>query len=303
MTKVFRSANVEEISFAASVLKTRELPLTVYRGLQLRLTFTHTNAASPDLDVKNVCDMIKRLSIVINGQDTLISMAGYDLYALNFYDSGVSPMQSIDTTASTAGLTSYVDLYLPFALTRAVNPEDTLLDVRGASSVVLEIQWGSTMGTNVTITAGTLGITTLEYDNVDPAAKFARHEFSKNIHTLTATGTRIEKAAVGSNNQYRRIMLLTKNSSGVAADTILSKIAVRSRTYYWQQVAASAIKARNQMSYAVTPLTGVYVLDFTTDGKMVQRIDARPLPELIIEMESLVSSGEVEILFEKAIYA
>ena len=59
----------------------------------------------------------------------------------------------------------------------------------------------------------------------------------------------------------------------------------------------------NAWEFAQSVQTGLYVLDFTRDGKLTQRIDARNLSELIVDVNSLVSNGTMEIVKEKAIFA
>lgn len=303
MAKIPRSIEVERITWAASTLKTRELPLTVLKGLTLNLVLAVTNAASAALTRFELAKAITRISLVINGQDTRVSIPFYHVFFQNFYDFSKEPPYTIDVTEG-ASKVDKLCLYLPQALTRAVVPEDTLLDLRGASSCVLEVQFAAAaLNAKVTVTSGYLEIQTSEYANVSKEAKFARQEMSHIQDDLSATGTKQIKLEAGGNNQYKRLFVYCFNDSAALNDSQIDNLIVRSRSFHYKDVADDILQNKNVLDYSISAQTGVYVIDFTTDGKMSQRLDARPLGELILELNSLVSNGTVEVVKEKAIYS
>lgn len=298
---------VQAIEFATSATKTRELPRSVYRGLQLDFHLTHTNGAAPTITWETFCKMITKIEIVVNGRDTVMSLTGQQLYAMNYFDHAIAPVSSFFVTATASG-TSYMSLYLPFCLNRAIKPGDTLLDVRRASSVVLAVTFGTSIESTSNISAyssGYLYIAPDEYVEVPADGVFARHEIAYQVETIAATGEFLVKMPTSSNLQYRRFMLLTKDGSGNLSNGILSEIALRSRVFYWLNIDQSSTlpHLRNRMTrlYNIAPLTGLLLFDVTTDGRMTERIDAKSLPELIFSLNA-AATGSVELLMDRVIY-
>lgn len=294
---------VQGLTYAASQLVTQLLPKVVYRGLHLRLSVTHTNSSANGLTVDSILQLISRLQVVLNGQDVVVSLSGQDLRLMNQYDFSIDVPQVI-TTGDGAGKISTVQLYIPFGLTRAANPEDTLLDARRVDSIVLECTWGSgTIATSgATVTAATLEVTTDEYANAPADLVAGRHELSVATRNLDAAGLISLNLETQSNNQYRRLFVITRNS-GALSSAQLSRIAVKSRSFYYFDMYAPTIQDWNQQENGLAFQAGLYVLNFTRDGRQTQRIDARNLSELIVDMTSLVTDGTVRILKDKSIFA
>lgn len=301
--KIPRSLKVQAINWIASTLLTQELPHGVIKGLILKIDLKTTTGAGPALSREQLAGTVTKLDIIANGQDTIISIPGKHLYFMNFQDASKEPNYSIDNTASSSNRVQQLTLYLPFGLTRAAVPEDTLLDARNFSSLVCAVTWSAAaIGTNHTITSGSLRIETVEYANVDDAQPFARHEIGWSQGNLSATGRLSFNLDYGGNNQYKRLFVLTRDNSGALSNVQIDNIGVRSRAFYYLDSPADLIQDKNLLDYAIAVNTGVYVIDFTTDGKMSQRLDARNLSELVLEVNSLVANGTIEILKEKAIY-
>lgn len=302
MPKVPRKLNVQGIPFVASALATRDLPKSVFKELILELSMTHTNTGAPALTYEQACKAVSKINIVGNGQDNVVSLSMQHLYALNYYDKAVTPPSSFVTTSG-AGKVSTLTLALPFGLTKAAMPEDTLFDGRGLSSLVMEVLFGSAAPmSGVAITSATLDISTLEYDFVDPKAAFARHEMTFLSQAVTVAGVNQVKLPVGGGNQYRRLWVFSKDSSGNLADGI-NNVDLYTRSYHWQVLDGVNVKARNRLDYGIAPLTGVYVIDLCTDGKMSERLDARTIGELNLDITTAASTGTLEVVLEKAIYA
>lgn len=301
---IFRRIEVPAVRYTASTLVTRELPKTLYKGLQLQLEVTHTNAGSGvAITQETLCKLIDKISIVINGQDHIIKLKFYQLFYMIGYLTAITPVSDIFTTTSTQG-TSRISLYLPFALFRAVRPEDTLLDARNASTIDLHVEWGNSIGAGVTsIDSASLKIYTKEYANAGANIASGVHRFSYVTESLTATGQKDCNLETGEGNQYSRLWLFALNNSGALSDVQFDTVGVKSRDTYYTKISADALKKMNCHDYNYAPKTGVYIIDFTTDGKMIQRLDATNLSELKLELNSLVSNGTVEVVREKVVYA
>lgn len=306
MPKQPRLLTVENILFASGAPRSRELPKTVYKGLLLKLTINHTNGAGPVITADSFLNILTRLDLVINGQDNLISTSlRHFFYQLNYDFTRLLAGNhvSLFTTASSTG-NSIAYLYVPLGLTRSLNPEDGVLDARNFKTLMLVANWGSSIGTGVTtINSGQLDIFPDEYSNVDDAFAAGRHEFNSVSRNLDAVGARTLELETKSNNQYRRLWIYTRDSAGALSDAQISNIIVRSRSFHYVNIPADVLQRYNGIEYSRDHQTGLYVIDFTRDGKMTQRIDARELSELIVETTSLVSNGSIEVVKEKVIFA
>lgn len=295
---------VQQLLLGSSSLFTRDLPKTVYRGLILEFNVNHTNGASPVISIDSLLAFVSRIAIVIDGQDYLISLQARDLYYMNQADYSVAPFSSLFTTVSSTG-TSTFQIYIPLALSRALRPEDTLLDARKVSTVVLEIQTGASIGTGVTtINSANVNILTDEYANAPAEMATGRHEMNAIDRNLDATGLIQQNLEVGSNNQYRRLLVFTRTSADVLDNAQISGIAVRSRSFYYANVTLDQMLQQwSTQLFGLAFQTGLYPVPFTRDGQMTQRVDARNLSELVVEVTSLVSNGKLRIVKDKAIFA
>jgi hypothetical protein len=294
MPKVFRKLEIESVAWAASTLKTREMPLTVYKGLRFDLNTTHSGA-TPSID--ELLAIIQKVELVANGQDTIVSVPGFHLYYASKRERGVAPLSTITSTAGR------MSLFLPMALIRAISPQDTLLDARGLSSLTLKVTWAADIAGTATASAASLEINTEEYSNVPVDSKFGRHEFGYDIVNLDAASVKQFKLDVGSNNQYRRLWLYVLDGSDALANTEISKIGVKTRSFYYMNENSDVVQASNREDYNLAEDAGVYVIDFPSGGMMSERLDARALSELILEVTSLVTDGTLYIVKEKVIYA
>lgn len=306
MPKQPRFLPIEQILFASGSPRSRELPKTVYKGLLLKLTINHTNGASPVITVDSFLNVLPKLNLIINGQDQILSVpARHWFYQQNYDFSRLASGNhvSLFTTASSTG-NSIVWFYVPISLTRCLNPEDTILDARGFKSLILEANWGTAIGTGVTtVNSGQLDIFTDEYSNVDENFAGGRHEFNVSSRNLDAVAARTLELETKSNNQYRRLFIYTRDSTGALSDSMIDNIIVRSRSFNYVSIKADSLQRLNGFDFARDHQTGLYVVDFTRDGKMTQRVDARELSEFIVEVNSLVSNGTIEVVKEKVIFA
>lgn len=323
MPKIPRKLKIEQIDYVASSLRTRRLPLSVYKDIMLEWKWTSSQTAgTPTFD--EWLRIITKISIVLNGQDTLVSVPFYFLYYMNLYEFGAAPY-TVYTATATATKVNRCAVILPFALLNAVSPQDTLLDARRLSSCVLEVSFGATPADYTNVVAY-LQIDSHEYSNVateGPAANFARHEYAWDQIGLDKTGNIDVKLEVLSNNQYRRLWLFVWDDATPTArqDGYLSNIIVKSRSFHFYDQEADSVQFRNQLEYGLVDpasgtwnpvaagthagyATGVYVLDFPTFGLMSQRADARELSEFILQVTSTVNAADImDIIKEKAIFA
>jgi len=295
---------IERIAWAASTMKPRKLPASVLRGLWLHIILTTTNTGGAALTAYDLAKAVNKFRIVLNGQDTKMRVPGYHLYMMNYYDFSHEPQSVLDTNVGT-GKTQKLFLYLPEALVRAGIPIDTLLDGRSSNkitSVHLEIDWAAAaIGTNVTVTSGYVNIYPSKYTGVPVGVQIARHEWAHDLFTLSSTGEVDLKLAYGGDNEYRRLFIYAFDSSGDLDDDQFDNIKVKSGSFTWKDLKSEVVQAQNVFQFSIANKTGVYIIEFPTDGLMSERIDAKSLDEFVVTVNSLVTNGTVEIVSEKYI--
>jgi len=306
-----REAQIQRLDWAASQMVQRELPYTVLRGLFLKLILTTTNGAAAALTALQLASVISEVRVRINGSDTRKALSGEWLWIMNYNDFSKSPEASIDTGLG-SGRTQSITLYLPAALTRAVRPSDTVLDLRKlppmnpVSTATLEVQFGAAaIGTDMVVTSGYVNIQSVEYTGKDLEGVRpwqAIHEFSHVLFPVSVTGVNRIMVETGGVNEYRRFFVATKNAAGAYSNDQISSIAVRAREYTWIETASDLIQDMNAQQFSISPLTGVYIIDFCTDGLMSERLDAKGLGELTIEPNVLLAGGTIFLLKEKVFY-
>lgn len=297
---------IERIDWAPSTFKPRMLPAGVFRGLLLDMVLTTTNGVAAALTNYDLAKAISQITVKLNGQDNLYVFPGYHLSFMNSHDFTIACHSTIDT-ANGAGKTQKISLYLPFALTRAVRSKDAVLDARASNKITraeLGIDWAAAaIGTDVVITSGYINILGLLYDQAPTPIATFRHEFSHLKDDLGAVGSVDVKIPFGGWNEYRRFFIYTFNNTGALDDSLITAVQLKSLSYSWQKLSADQIKALNNNTFSLSPSTGVYILDMTTDGMMSERLNARSLSELILSFTSTVANGTVEIVSEKVIGA
>jgi len=114
--------------------------------LALRLQYTVSNGATPPTGPlwQTLARLIRRLEVVVNGQDTVVSMNGAHLASRAALEFGTRAwgMDAAIVLTSNAVTTYEVVIPLPFFLPRAVRPDDSSLDLRRADQAVLAVTWG-----------------------------------------------------------------------------------------------------------------------------------------------------------------
>lgn len=306
MTMIKRKIPIEQIDYAASALKSRQLPLSVMAGLHLKVSANYDLGAGALTAEEFWRNIISRVEIVLNGQDVLCNLPFEFLLHMNTLEFGVPPLSSVDVTPSST-VSAYGHFYLPFELLNAVVARDTLLDARKMSTAVLNIYWGAPGNiTNVTaINSANVELVTKEFANIPPVLNVARHEYSYDTILLDVAGTIRYQMPTRGSNEYRRIWILTIDGStpGVLSNDEITNIKIAARSFTYYDKTESQNRADQYKAFGRAALTGVYVVDFTDSGKMSGRINARNMPELTIELVSAVTDGLVAIIAEKAIYA
>lgn len=112
----------------------------------VRLAFRVANGATAPVGPlwQTLARLIRRLELVVNGQDTVVTISGAHLASRAQMEFGVRPLGMDSTIVLTANAnTDYeIVLPLPLFLPRAVRPDDCSLDLRRVNQCIAAITWG-----------------------------------------------------------------------------------------------------------------------------------------------------------------
>ena len=311
MAKTPRELEVQQIEISQNSTPTRDIPKSILRALQCRMTINHTNGATVSgWTIDALLNLMSDVEFILNGQDVVHKVPLAFFFYQNFYDNGGVSSYTVDVTTSSNAI-SIVDFDINFANSRSISPDDTLMDLRsGISTAVLKTSFGAITATGVTFDSGTVEVCSDEYmydasENSDMANKVrGRYETVYTQKTISTTGANDLELSVGAFNEYKRLFIETKNGSGVRSDSIIDKIEIFSGALTFVKKNADLIKTRNALDYGIAPaslLTGIYVIDLTRLGKMTQRLVTSQLSELKLRLNA-IATGAVRIFAEKAIY-
>ena len=303
MQLIKRNVPVQPIVYAANSPAHRELPFTVYRGLELLVKITHTNAANPAPTLFGILyGLISRMQVTLAGVDQLVNIPAWCLWYMNRAEFAKEGYNSIFTTASIQG-TSYISLYLPFSLLRAVMPLDTLLDARKLSSMRLEVNWSGTPAGIASIDAAEIQILTCEYAvGEDFKVSPGRHELAYLTKPLEKTGTVQIRLDTGAGNEYRRLWIfLMAQPAAVLSDLEIDRIKLKTRSFVYVDASIQEFKADNTRRFGIDAAPGLYVWDFPTDGRMSERCDATNISDLTLEVNALNTTGIIHCVAEKVV--
>lgn len=323
MAKIPRKLKVEQIDWVQASLRTRRLPLSTYKDLHLTLYMIGTDTAATMTFDEFLRNVITRISIVLNGQDVIVNVPFYFLFYMNACEFAAAPYWFYDHANDTSQKKE-ISVILPFCLLRAANPQDTLLDARRLSSMILEVAWGALPGEMTAATySGYLSINTGEYSSVAQDAAFARKEYGWDTIPFNAAGDIDHRLEVQSNNQYRRLWIFAWDNTTPTArvNDAITNIRVKSRSFHFLDYEADHLQFRNLLEYNqrdqggathdpvaadssnIAAITGLYIVDFPDFGLMSQRCDARDLSELILQVTSANATDSMEVIKEKSIFA
>lgn len=147
MAQAFARHRLQNIPYQAGVRNT--IPIDrdgVLAMLAVRLAFTVTNGATGPVGPlwMTLARLIRRLEVVVNGQDTVVAINGAHLASRALFDFGARQFGMDDTVVLTnSAATNYqIVLPIPFYLPRARRPDDTALDLRKVAQATIGITWG-----------------------------------------------------------------------------------------------------------------------------------------------------------------
>lgn len=281
--------------------------------LKARIRFTVTNGATGPVGPlwQTLARIIRRLEIVLDGQDTLVSISGAGLASRAHIEAGVEAYGMTDTVVLTnSAVTAYdIVLSLPFFLPRGRRPDDTALDLRRVNQAVLAITWGgpSDLFTTVNaaaISAVTCGIDAVYMVNVDPQAQFLGRSLDTVIQDIAATNANLGVLMDRGHDIFYRGFHIAALDDGVASNSIINNIRLESGSFVFTNREGAIIRSMLRSQYGLSTLpTGVYMIDTSHFGEGKSLINTGALAtDLYLRFDVTKPAGVITLeIFREAL--
>jgi len=264
----------------------------------LKFEITHTNGATPALTVTDLFRLITEIRIVAGGRNNIKMVNAVKLYLNYLKNYGILPSYSVNTTASTAGLTSWVILDLPMNMFDMQRPHDTIFPTYRFQNLDLKVTFGSatSVGTNVTVTAGTLTISEDAIENYGRGAE--PYGFYKEIfQSKKIDSTNPKESVVLPVDMSYKQFTFASYVDGVLSDATINGITVRAGSKILRQYTSAEIKENMMKRYGLASsasITGFLVVDFGERGHATEflntLVSSDGFKQLTVEMD-VVKTG------------
>lgn len=277
------------------------------REIYLRLTQQPTVAGAANTAAAvqrgNGWGVIRRLEIVLNGSDTILSLPGYALPVL----AGLQMRRFPALTATlgdgaTANPSLDDSLVIPFLQPFAAKPLDTLLDLRRVRLAEVRVLWGTHLnvssGATAYTTAPSLEVST--YKSIPTPAEIPDNqiftEWRRYLQEVTAPAVTVnQRIDLSTGYVYRGCIIETENN-GTQSGAILNELRVKSGATVFQDMRAVTMREIYRTRYGISDigasagysrgqnnLDGWYVWDQITEGRLAEAIDTQPFSEFFLE--------------------
>lgn len=224
--------SLPNVTYQAGVRNTIQIDRDgVLYALNIRVQATITNGGTGPTGplYQTLARIIRRVEVVVDGQDTVVSISGAMLAARNTLDFGARPY-GMDVAVSTAnGGTTDMDIVLrvPFYQPRAVRPDDTSLDLRNVTQAILAVTWGD-ISDLFTTPGGTVAISTpvctveAEYlINAPQEQLYMVRALDEVIQPVSATNPQLASLMDRGPNIFYRSFIVAALDANVASNSIL----------------------------------------------------------------------------------
>jgi hypothetical protein len=266
----------------------------VLTELQFRLRYTVTNggvAAVTPLK-QALSRLIRRIEVVVAGRDTVCSISGATLAAMQSYFDRIVPYGTDAAIPLGIGaVTAYdVVLTLPFTLQHAVRPDDTALDLRGVSQATVAITWGPSDCSDLygTPNAAAISLVTLDVEGryvpnagVDASGKMTPYlvrTFDQADYDVPATSNAFGVTVDNNTGLFMRSLFVETEVAKVGADNVLNVLQLVSGQIVFRQSDAVQIKAENRRLFGFAPTAGDYIFFQPWLRQGTTMINTRDLP-------------------------
>lgn len=169
--------------YAAGVRQTVQLDRDgVMLGIAVRVAYRVTNGGTGPVNPLwgTLARILRRVEIVVNGQDTVMNINGAHLASRQLLESGQRPLGMEATVVTTASAATDYDITIrvPFVLPQgSQRRDDTALDLRGVQQAILAITWGDASDLFGTVNGAAVSNVTVEVTghylvNASPQQRF-----------------------------------------------------------------------------------------------------------------------------------
>ena len=300
MPRTFVERRLDRIPFVADSMRTLPLPLNnIYRYLMFRLrgNVVTTATAPTGLRTDAPFQLIRRIEIVANGNDTIKNIPFILLKKLNTIDWGIEPeWTNVGVTASTT-FPFVASSMLPFVFTGAKTrrPHDGALDARELATLDLRVTFGNIADVynspaGATITATELETKTGEYETLEEFEAFLNKHTSTE-REITATATELQER-LPTERVYRRFLLYSE-VDGIARNDILNRISLRSGSTVFKDVQGNLLQSEMFLNNRVRTETGVYLIPIISEGKIVESLDTKGMSSIEFIFDVTRQTGTV----------
>ena len=281
---------------------TLKLPRDYYiQGIMLLFSLTYTNGATaPTLVEDAPFTLINKLRFKVAGwkNETLIDVTPKNFISLMKLDNQIAPYyEALDTTASTQ-FTKTFALGLDFRINK-LDRYDTLVSIPSFtySSVEIELQVGDA---NDLASANPPTIDSLK---VTPTLTelISDEQFDTlDYYLISRSPSLSSEMDLETGKMLRRLLLLTKDSSGNRSNAIISKYAVKvGSTPIISDTDYITSQLMDREEYGIAPDTGVTIIDFAQINDIMNSLDLSNAKEGDIKLANTIAdtTGGIELLY------
>lgn len=253
----FREIYVGKVPFVASDKAT--LPHGIPRVnairwllLNFKVVVAENNTANPTEVADTILNIIKKIKVIIDGDDTKINYDGRKAFYLEKIEKSVEPPNNKDTLlGQNATVTYYFQHRIDFASNRLDQTDiSALLPAKKYAKLDLEIEWGAltdmfsanTGGTSITAASSGCEVEMREayLDNLDENDKFAKGElvafrdYREGVQSKTVdraygnlTDDAFELEIKPAPTKILKQLVFTKDTNGLKSNAIITDISVQ----------------------------------------------------------------------------
>ena len=295
-------------AYSAGVRNTTALDRDgVLQALNVRVQFNVVTTATAPVGAlwQTLSRLIRRLEVVVNGADTVVSMDGPHLASRAHIETGVRAMGMDATVSLATSTTTAYDVTIPveFFLRNNRRPDDCALDLRQVQQATLGITWGDqtdlfTTPNGATITGATCEVEAVYIINEDPKASYFTRALD--MMTISNPSSNANLAILmdrGSNLWWKSFHLASLRNQVFATNIITSDMRVVAGSLTYRNVSPQLNQASVIRDYCVPyaelpSSERIYRFDFTNLGQNTTLINAGALAgDLYMYLGTTYTSG------------
>lgn len=278
----------------------------VLNHLAFALTFRCTNGATGPVGPlwQTLARLIRRLEIVINGQDTVVSISGAHLASRAQVENGVRAFGMASTVVLTnSAVTDYaVTIPLPLTLPRAVRPDDTSLDLRRVDQATIAITWGD--ATDLFTTPNAAAISNVNCDviatylvNAGPEESFLTRALDVQDIPNVSSNPNLTALMDRGSDLFWRSFHVAQLRGQVGVSNIVNEARLTAGSFTYNSTPAGALIAQTIADYAIPSAEfpaadWAFRIDMPTVGSNITLINGGALAgDLFANFSTTYTSG------------